>query len=223
MARTSTAEPDRCRLILFAPEGATAADFVAALSQALDGGDVASLILPQYGLDEGTFQELAEAVTPVAQGAGVAVVLAGDSRVVGRAKADGIHVDGVAALAEAIEKFQAKMAVGAGGAKDRDQALALGELRPDYVFFGRFGYDNKPEPHPRNLSLGAWWAEMIEVPCIVMAGSDIESVAEVARTGVEFVAVSRGVFGQGCDPAAAVRRANALLDDVAQRREEANA
>ena len=46
------------------------------------------------------------------------------------------------------------MMVGAGGAKTRDDALELGEVRPDYIFFGRFGYDNKPEPHPRNLSLG---------------------------------------------------------------------
>ncbi len=39
-------------------------------------------------------------------------------------------------------------------AKTRDDALELGEERPDYIFFGRFGYDNKPEPHQRNLSLG---------------------------------------------------------------------
>ena len=65
--------------------------------------------------------------------------------------------------------------VGAGGAKTRDDALELGEQRPDYLFFGRFGYDNTPEPHPRNLTLGRWWAEMIEIPCIVLAGSTTSS------------------------------------------------
>ena len=69
--------------------------------------------------------------------------------------------------------------------------------RPDYLFFGRFGYDNTPDPHPRNLMLGRWWAEMIEIPCIVLAGSAIESVEPVAATGAEFVALSSAVFADG--------------------------
>ena len=98
-----------------------------------------------------------------------------------------------------------------------DAALELGEERPDYIFFGRFGYDTKPEPHARNLALGAWWAQMIEIPCIVMAGSEIASVAAVAATGAEFVALSAAVFADGVDAGAAVAEANALLDRTAQR------
>jgi thiamine-phosphate pyrophosphorylase len=141
-----------------------------------------------------------------------------DTRIAGRVKADGIHIEGgKEALAEAIEGFQAKMAVGAGGVKSRDDALELGEERPDYVFFGRFGYDTKPEPHQRNLSLGGWWAQMVEVPGIVMAGSDITTVETVGATGVDFVALSAAVFGKDVDPKAAVARANAILDETASR------
>ncbi|WP_292327114.1 thiamine phosphate synthase, partial [Mesorhizobium sp.] len=116
--------------------------------------------------------------------------------------------------------FQGRMMVGVGGAKTRDDALALGEARPDYIFFGRFGYDNKPEPHPRNLSLGQWWAEMIQIPCIVMAGSDLASVEAVAATGAEFVALSSAVFADGIDPRGAIAAANALLDETAPRFED---
>lgn len=200
------------RLVLIAPEGVGADDFARALEKALAGGDVASLILPQYDMDEVTFQALAARATPIAQAAGAAVIIAGDTRIVGRVGADGLHVDGLSALREAVETYQSRMAVGAGGIKTRDDALDLGELRPDYVFFGRFGYDNKPETHPRNLGLAAWWAEMIEVPCVLMAGSDIESVAGAARTGAEFVALSRAVFDG--DPAAMVARANAILAET---------
>jgi thiamine-phosphate pyrophosphorylase len=112
------------------------------------------------------------------------------------------------------------MMVGTGGAKTRDDALELGELRPDYIFFGRFGYDNKPEPHPRNLSLGQWWADVIQIPCIVMAGSDITLVEAVAATGAEFVALSSAVFADGVDPKMAVASANALLDETAPRFED---
>lgn len=209
--------PDRCRIVLIAPEGASAETFSPALKKAISGGDIASLILPAYGLDEVAFQKLAEPAAEIAQAAGIAVIIAGDSRVAGRVKADGIHVETKAGLEDAIERLQSKMAVGVGGAKTRDDALSLGEYRPDYLFFGRFGYDNTPGPHPRNLSLGQWWAEMIEIPCIVMAGSDIESVETVGRTGAEFVALSRSVFGEGIDPAEAIARANEILDATAPR------
>lgn len=209
---TANTPPNRCRIVLIAPPSVKPADVAAALS----GGDVASLILPDEGVDAATFQSFAEKVADVARATGVAVVVAGDTRVAGRIHADGIHIDGNKdALAEAVEAYQDRMMVGAGGAKTRDDALELGEERPDYIFFGRFGFDNKPEPHTRNLSLGKWWAEMIEIPCIVMAGSDIASVEAVAATGAEFVALSSAVFGDGIDPREAIARANALLDETA--------
>ena len=209
--------PNRCRIVLIAPPGVSAQSIAAAF----EGGDVASLILPENGMDEASFQALAEEIVPVAQAVGVAVIIAGDTRIAGRVQADGIHVEvSKDALAETIEHFQGKMMVGAGGAKTRDDALELGELRPDYMFFGRFGYDNKPEPHPRNLSLGQFWADVIQIPCIVMAGSDLASVTAVAATGAEFVALSSAVFAEGVDPKTAVAGANVLLDETAPRFED---
>ncbi|WP_315924633.1 thiamine phosphate synthase [Mesorhizobium sp. SP-1A] len=212
-----TPPPSRCRLVLIAPPSVA----VERIGAALSGGDVASLILTQEGSDEASFQAFAEKIVPMAQAAGVAVVIAGDSRVAGRVHADGLHVEGgTEDLADAIERHQDRMMIGAGGAKTRDDALELGEERPDYIFFGRFGYDTKPEPHARNLALGRWWAEMIEIPCIVMAGSEIASVEAVAATGAEFVALSAAVFAEGVDPTAAVAQANALLDRSAPRFED---
>jgi thiamine-phosphate pyrophosphorylase len=210
--------PNRCRIVLISPSGETAESFSAKFAAAIEGGDIASIILPANGMDEAAFQAFAERIVPVAQEAGIAAIVAEDTRIAGRVKADGIHMEGnKAALAEAIENFQPKLMVGAGGAKTRDDALELGEERPDYIFFGRFGYDNKPEPHQRNLSLGGWWAEMIQIPVIVMAGSDIASVEAVAATGADFVALSSAVFADGVDPREAVARANAILDETAPR------
>jgi thiamine-phosphate pyrophosphorylase len=214
---TETTPPDRCRIVLIPPAGTSAERVVAAFA----GGDIASLILPQDDRDEDSFQAYAEKIVPAAQAAGIAVVIAGDSRIAGRVKADGLHIEaGKAELADAIDRLQDRMMVGVGGAKTRDDALGLGEERPDYIFFGRFGFDNKPEPHPRNLSLGQWWAEMIEIPCIVMAGSDVASVEAVAATGAEFVALSAAVFAEGAEPATVIAKANALLDETAPRFED---
>ena len=183
---------------------------------ALSGGDVASLILVAGAVDDGAFQTYCEAIVPDAQARGVAVVIAGDTRTAGRVGADGIHMEtGKDEIAEAVRKHDGKLIVGAGGAKTRHDALELGEAQPDYIFFGRFNYDNTPEPHPRNVGLAEWWAEIVQVPCITLGGSTIESAETIAKTGAEFVALSAAIFANDVDPAAAVASTNALLDKVA--------
>lgn len=209
---------NRCRLVLIVPDIADVDSRAQILSGALRGGDVASVIVPQYGLDDHTFQKHAEALVPLIQQAGAAALVAGDTRVAGRAKADGLHVTGNAAeLAEAMEKFSPKLIVGGGNAADRHHALEMGEIRPDYVFFGKVDGDIKPEAHPKNVALAEWWASMIEIPCIVMGGTDPESVLTVAESGAEFVALRLAVFAEPEQAPAIVASVNALLDEKAPR------
>jgi len=209
---------DRCRLVLIVPQAEDAGLQAKALEDALRGGDVASVIIPQYALDDDSFQKRAEVLVPIVRAAGAAALVAGDSRVAGRVKADGLHViGGLEPLAEAVEKFTPKMIVGGGNADDRHKALEQGEANPDYIFFGKLEGDIKPEPHPKNVALGEWWASMIEIPSIVMGGSDVASVVAVAESGVEFVALRQAVFAHAGGAAQAVAEANALLDEKAPR------
>lgn len=213
------AEPeDRCRLVLIAPAITDDTELEAAVAAAIRGGDVATLIIPQYGLDEASFQKRAERLVPLGQGADVAVIIAGDSRIAGRSGADGLHVsEGLQAAAEAIEKFTPKQIVGVGNVKDRHGALEYGELRPDYVFFGRLDGDIKPEAHGKVLSLAEWWAALVEIPCIAMGGTSIASALEVAETGADFVAMREAVFGHPGGAALAIAEINAMLAEKAPR------
>ena len=205
---------DRCRLVLVAPPGATGREFAAQLQSALDGGDVATVIFPEHGLDEAAYQSHLEACIPVVQAKGVAAIVVNDSRAFGRTGADGLHVDtGARDLADSVERLEGRQIVGAGGAKTRHAALDLGESRPDYVFFGGFTQDTHPEPFRKNIELAEWWAAMIEIPCIVMGGSAVGTIGSAAATGAEFVALSRAVFDEGVDPDAAVAEANRILED----------
>jgi thiamine-phosphate pyrophosphorylase len=216
-----TIAENRCRLVLIVPDIADAGIRAAMVGDALKGGDVASVIIPQYGLDDATFQKHAEKIVPMVQEAGAAALISGDSRVAGRVKADGLHISGkLPEFAEAVESHVPKMIVGGGSATDRHGALEVGELRPDYIFFGKLEGDIKPEAHSKNVALGEWWASMIEIPCIVMGGTDPNSVVDVALAGVEFVALRLAIFA---DPAAAglrVAEVNALLDEKAPRFED---
>ncbi len=212
---------NRCRLVLVVPDMADVDERVAALSNALSGGDVASVILPQYGLDDGLFQMHAERLVPVIQEAGAAALIEGDTRVAGRVKADGLHIAGNAQLlADAVEKFTPKLIVGGGNATDRHKALEIGETQPDYIFFGKLNGDIKPDAHPKNLALAEWWASMIEIPCVVMGGTDPQSVLAAAETAADFVALHLAVFEKPGEAASVVAAVNALLDEKAPRFED---
>jgi thiamine-phosphate pyrophosphorylase len=212
---------NRCRLVLIAPDMPDAAERAKVLADALKGGDVASVIIPQHDLGDTDFQRHAEALVPVIQQAGAAALIEGDTRVAGRARADGLHIAaGADVLAEAIERHAPKMIVGGGNATDRHHALEIGEARPDYVFFGRTDGDIKPEAHPKNLALAEWWASMIEIPCIVMGGTDPQSALAVAETGAEFVALRLAVFAEPGQAPSVVAAVNALLDEKAPRFED---
>jgi len=211
-------QEERCRLVLIVPQDADAKAQADRLEKALSGGDVASVILPQYDEDDTAFQDRAELMVPIIQAAGAAALIAGDSRVAGRVKADGLHMSGsMEELEETIEKFSPKMIVGAGGASERHTALEVGERRPDYIFFGKLDGDIKPEAHPKNVALAEWWASMVEIPCITMGGTDISSALEVAENGAEFVALRLAVFDHPEGPQEAVRLVNADLDEKAPR------
>ena len=215
---------DRCRLVLcLGPEemDRVSAD---ALSELLVAGDVASVIFSPGQLDESVFQKLVAPLVKAAQAQEVAVVIADLSRVAGRVSADGLQLgQDVNALSEAIEKFSPSIMIGAANVKTRHNALVIGELRPDYVMFGKPDGDIRPEPHPKNLDLGNWWSQMVEIPCIVMGGSELESVVDVAQSGAEFVALRSAIFAPNLNAKTnttgpdGVRRANQLLDQHAPR------
>ncbi|PWV97252.1 thiamine-phosphate diphosphorylase [Hoeflea marina] len=209
---------NRCRLVLIAPDIADADQLAGILKAALAGGDVATVILAQRKMDEQSFQKACEAAMPVIHAAGAAVLVAGDSRIVGRVRADGLHVEGnAAAVAEAVERYAPGIMVGGGNARDRHTALAIGESQPDYVFFGGLDGDIKPEPHSKNLALAEWWADIIAIPCVLMGGSDPSHALEMAETGAEFIAFGKAVFDTPEEAGRIVAEINAALDEKAPR------
>ncbi|MCW5698177.1 MAG: thiamine phosphate synthase [Bauldia sp.] len=200
------------RLCLVTPGLAEPRALAAAVEAALAGGDVASLIIAAEGASAAALQRIAEIVVPVATARGVAALVAGEASVALRTKADGVHVEtGVADLRAALARLHPKGIVGAGGIASRHDAMTLGEAGPDYVFFGRLDGDDAPSVHDRALDLAAWWAELFEIPAILMAGSVVASVGEAAAARVEFVALRRAVWDHPDGPGAAVAEANRLL------------
>lgn len=202
--------PKRCRIILTLDTGRGILEDM--LGKIIKAGDIASIILYSQDDNSALFQKNAAELVAMIQDHGIAAIIAEDSRIAGRLKADGLHVEGKSeGLRDALTRKNGAMMMGCGNLRDRHTAMEIGELEPDYVMFGKLGADKKPEPHPRNLKLGEWWSSMVEIPCIVQAGSDIKSVVHVAETGADFVALEEAVFGAE-DMVQALAHANHLLD-----------
>jgi thiamine-phosphate pyrophosphorylase len=202
---------ERTRLILVTPPEMDAETFPRRLEEALGGGDVAAVIIaPDAGGRAAA--PLASALVPIIQRAGAAALIAEDTQLAGRAGADGVHIGtSLEDLRLAAESHRPKRIVGAGGLTTRHDAMAAGEMGIDYLFFGRLAGDTHDAAHPKALDLAEWWAELMEVPAVIMAGRTLDSTAEAAATGAAFVAVNSAVWNHAGGPAEAVGIANAAL------------
>lgn len=206
----------RARLFLITPRIVDAAALAPQLEAALAAGDVASLLIAPDAVSENDLQAIAETLVPIAQKHDVAALVLGNSRVTGRARADGIHIEGgETALKEAIEALQPKSIVGAGNLRARHEAMEAGEAGADYIFFGLLDLEEGDEAHRKTIDLGAWWADLFEPPCVLLSGRSMASVEACARTGADFVALRSAVWEHPDGPAAAIAEANAILDRVA--------
>jgi len=199
------------RLCLVTPPVVDPATFPATLKSALAAGDVATLFITGDGSPAST-QRIAEVLAPVAQSAGVAAIVLNDTRLLGRANADGVHIDsGVTDLASALERFRGKKIVGAGGVRSRHEAMQAGEREPDYLFFGKLDGDSADTIFPKALDLASWWSGLFEIPAVVMGGHAVASAIEAAEAHIEFVALRTAVWDHPEGPAVAIAEANRIL------------
>jgi len=204
---------DRTRLVLFVPALGPDAVDAARLDAALTGGDVAAVVIDADGIEPGDVQASVSALVASAQKAGAAALVRGDSRLVGRAHADGVHVDGgLDDVEAAMERFSPNGIVGAGGAATRHDAMVIGETGPDYIFFGRLDRPDDGPTEPAAFDMATWWAQVFEIPAVVLVGTEMSDISDLAASGVEFVALRDAVWRDPDGPAAVVARANALID-----------
>ena len=161
----------RPRLFLITPFDNAADRLVERVGAALAAGDVATLLIDAAGLPSDTRQNLAKSLVQACHQSDVAALVRNDTQLAGRCGADGVHIDGEPDdLDTAIERFRPQKIVGAGRVTTRHDALLVGDMDVDYVFFGRVDRDEPDDSDDAALSLAEWWSPIIEIPCVAMAG-----------------------------------------------------
>jgi thiamine-phosphate pyrophosphorylase len=196
------------------------AAFALALESALDAADVACVLVDVAGLDPASGKRLAQTLAPIAQARGAALVLSGDTRLAGRAGADGAHMSGsgeafLESVADAVATLKPDHILGVGGLRTRHDAMSAGELDIDYLLFGEPAKDGWVAPFEDRLERVEWWSEIFNVPCVAYAAS-LAEVAPMARAGADFVALGGAVWDDPRGPASAMRDAAAALRATAR-------
>jgi thiamine-phosphate pyrophosphorylase len=208
-------EPN-ARLYLMTPLTDDAEGFAPRLAEACAAGDVAAVLIRLAGADERTLVNRVKALAPAAQERGAAALVSVDGEadlgaIAVRGGADGVHVTNDLNQVRMLrERFKADRAIGVGGLRSKDDAMAIGEAGVDYLLFGEPRRDGGVPPLDAVIERAAWWAEIFETPCVAFAPS-LEAVAQLAATGAEFVALGDAVWTHPQGSTAAVRTAQDAL------------
>ncbi|MCO4055771.1 MAG: thiamine phosphate synthase [Bosea sp.] len=186
------------------------AAFRARLEAALRLLNPASLLLDVPPGEERAQINLIKALAPLAQEAGVAVLVNTAPQVAVRGGADGVHVASPLLVGPAREALKAERIVGAGGLAARHDAMDAGEAGADYVMFGEPRADGTVMTLSALVDRASWWAEVFETPCVAWAAS-AGAVEPLAATRSEFVALGPWCFEDAAAAAAAVSEARARI------------
>ena len=203
---------DPCRLYLVTPTTADAA-FADALARALDAGDVAAVQLRLKQADDDIWRRAIDALRPVAQSRGVAFLLNDRADLVRPTGCDGAHVGQMdMEAAEARKLLGPNLTLGVTCHDSRDLAMEAGEAGADYVAFGAFfPTTTKEAPTRAEPELIAWWAELMELPCVAIGGITAANCAPLVQAGASFLAVVGAVWQHPDGPGAGVRAMNAAI------------
>lgn len=201
-----------CRLYLITPPALSAAalpDFVDELAAALDAGDVACVQLRLKDRSDDEIRRAVDALRPVAQSRNVAFLLNDRPDLAAASGCDGVHIGQQDMPYRQARKLIGDGMIGVTCHDSRHFAIEAAEAGADYVAFGAFFPSlTKEPPAMAEIPLLAWWAEMMEVPCVAIGGITAENCAPLVRAGADFLAVSAAVWAHPVGPAAGVRAMN---------------
>lgn len=212
-----------CRLYLITPP---AIDDLAAfghqLALALDAGDVAALQIRLKDAPDEVVAAAVDALAPIAQARGVAVILNDRPDLAARLPVDGVHVGQSDMSCREARKLMGDRMVGVTCHDSRHLAMEAAEAGADYVAFGAFfPTSTKDAPTTADPEILTIWQETMETPCVAIGGITAANAASLAAAGADFLAVSAGVWAHPEGPAAAVGALNAAIAEGLAARQEA--
>jgi thiamine-phosphate pyrophosphorylase len=197
----------RCQLYLITPPRIDdLAAFGRTLGQALDAGTVAALQIRLKDAPDRLVEAAVDALSPIAQSRGVAVILNDRPDLAARLGCDGVHIGQTdTPYKEARAVMGPNRMIGVTCHDSRHLAMEAAEAGADYVAFGAFFPTTTKETVYRpDLDILTDWQEIMQTPCVAIGGITVENCRTLSGAGADFVAVSSGVWDHPHGPTAAV-------------------
>jgi thiamine-phosphate pyrophosphorylase len=196
------------QLYLITPADADPQGIGPVLMGMLSAVEVSAILVLRGEREADAYADCVGRIVNIGQGAGAAVLVEDDVALARRLGADGVHVSGgPQAVQDAIAALKPDLIVGAGNIGSRHDAMSIGELGVDYLFFGPLSGSRDTKA----LDLAQWWAETFEVPAVL---SDPEALEAPDARGAEFLALSTSLWASAA-PADAIRTVAASLRETA--------
>jgi thiamine-phosphate pyrophosphorylase len=188
------------------------------LSQALGGGDVASLQLRLKGVSDDEVLRTGERLMRIAQSHDVAFIVNDRPDLAKKLGADGVHVGQEdAPYAEARALLGPDKIVGVTCHNSRHLAMEAAEAGADYVAFGAFYPTSTKAPKTRaEPEILTWWQDIMEAPCVAIGGITTVNALPLVEAGADFLAVAAGVWEHAAGPEAAVKEFNGIFAAAAR-------
>lgn len=201
------------QLYLITPPTFHLEEFAGQLTQALDGGSVASVQLRLKDVTDEGIIEAARVLMPICHDRDVAFIINDRPDIAHKVGADGVHIgQNDMSYAEAREIVGKDCIVGVTAKDSRHLSMNAAEQGADYVAFGAFyPSDTKEGTTPADISILNWWVELFEIPCVAIGGITVENAKPLIEAGADFIAVCGGVWNHKQGPKVAVEQFNALF------------
>ena len=210
-----------CRLYLITPPRLDdLAAFGRLLAQTLDAGDVAALQIRLKDQPDQVIAAAVDALSPIAQARGVAVILNDRPDLAAKLGCDGVHVgQSDTPLKDARKIMGPDAMIGVTCHDSRHLAMEAAEGGADYVAFGAFfPTTTKEAPTQAEPEILTIWQQFMETPCVAIGGINADNAAGLAKAGADFLAVSAGVWAHPQGPAAGVKAIEAAIAEGLSQR-----
>lgn len=189
------------QFMLIAPPVDDPAAYLDRFTALAETGALAVALLDVTADNDAVLKRKLDILAAPLQAVGIACLIASpdDPRLVARLGLDGVQASAGDDLGTLVEDLKPSRILGVGNLRSRHEAMEAGEKDIDYVIFGEPRPDGYVPPLSQTIERAQWWAEIFNVPCIAYA-PDLDSVAPLAATGAEFIALGPWLF-EAQDPA----------------------
>ena len=145
---------------------------------------MAALQIRLKDLDDDALRRAIDALRPVTQARGVAVIMNDRPDLAVAHGCDGAHVGQTDTPAAVARKMLGDLTLGVTCHASRDLAMTAGEEGADYVAFGAFFPTATKEAAARaDPEVLRWWSDMMELPCVAIGGITAANCAPLVQAG----------------------------------------